>query len=416
MEQKKIAIIGGGASGMMAAITAANRGANVTLYEGNDRVGKKILATGNGKCNFSNKNMGVEHFYTDKPELVKSVLDVFSVKEAENFFASLGMLTRDKGGYLYPASEQASTVLDVLRMELERCHVRVITQTKVKKICLIKPESFLVLNENREEIYDRVILATGSQASPKTGSDGNGYNLAKTLGHKVSLVVPALVQLKTKQNLKAVSGVRAQVAIKLMIDGREIAGETGELQLTDLGVSGIVVFQVSRLAAYGLAERKSVKVSVDFLREYTKEQYKEFIKQRLDTLSDRTVEQFFNGMLNKKLMQYFIKCAGLDFDTPVSKADKGKIYKVFDLCKNWTVDIKETNSFDAAQVCAGGVLLSEITDNMESKLHKGLYFSGELLDVDGKCGGYNLQWAWSSGYVAGLNAAQSTIKPGKRNG
>ncbi len=405
MKQKKIAVIGGGASGMMAAITASNNGADVTIYEGNDRVGKKILATGNGKCNFSNRDMTIEHFYAGKPELVKAVLDEFPVKSTEDFFMSLGMLVRDKGGYLYPASEQASTVLDVLRMELKKCGVRVITEAKVKKVCLVNSECFLVINGKQEELYDAVILATGSQASPKTGSDGSGYALAKTLGHKVSKVVPALVQLRTEQNLKSISGVRSQASIKLMIDGKEIAEDSGELQITDYGISGIVVFQLSRLASYALSEKKSVKVSVNFMKEYSEEQYNEFIKQRLATLSDRTVEQFFTGILNKKLMQYFIKCAGLNFDTPVSNADKNKLYKVFGLCKNWTVTIKDTNPFDAAQVCAGGVLLSEITDKMESKIHKGLYFAGELMDVDGKCGGYNLQWAWSSGYVAGLNAA-----------
>lgn len=406
MKQKKIAVIGGGASGMMAAITAAKGGADVTVYEGNERVGKKILATGNGKCNFSNRNMGEEHFYASDPSLVRKVLDNFSVQDTEDFFSDLGMLIRDKEGYLYPASEQAGTVLDVLRMELERLNIRVITEAKVKTVCLIKEGCFLVVNDKQEEIYDSVILACGSQASPKTGSDGSGYKLAKTLGHKVSKVVPALVQLHTQEKLKAVSGVRAQAQIKLFVDGKEIAIESGELQLTDAGVSGIVVFQLSRLAAYALTEKKPVSLVIDFLRGYTQEQYQSFKEQRLTSLKNRTVEQFFTGMLNKKLMQYFIKQAGLDFDTPVAKADTKKINQVFALCKNWRVHVTDTHPFDAAQVCAGGVLLSEVNNKLESKIHPGLYFAGELLDVDGKCGGYNLQWAWSSGYTAGLNAAK----------
>ncbi len=406
MKQKKIAVIGGGASGMMAAITAAKRGAFVTVYEGNDRVGKKILATGNGKCNFSNRCMGVEHFYTSKPDLVGKVLSEFSVQDTEKFFEGLGMLIRDRDGYLYPASEQASTVLDVLRMEMERLDIRVITEAKVKTVCLIKPQCFLVVNEKQEEIYDAVIIACGSKASPKTGSDGSGYKLVKTLGHKVSEVVPALVQLRVEENLKPVSGVRAQAKVRLFIDGEEVASENGELQLTDFGVSGIVVFQLSRIAAYALSEKKKVEISVDFLREYDREPYEDLIKQRMERLKDRTVEQFFTGILNKKLMQFFIKQAGLNFDTPIAKAEKARIQKVFELCRNWTVHVKETNSFDSAQVCAGGVLLSEVTPQMESKIHPGLYFAGEILDVDGKCGGYNLQWAWSSGHAAGWNAAK----------
>ncbi len=403
MKQKKIAVIGGGASGMMAAITAARKGARVTVFEGNDRVGKKILATGNGKCNYSNRDMDETHFYATDLNFVKKVLSDFSVEDTEQFFAELGMLTFDREGYLYPASEQAATVLDVLRMTLDKLGIRVVTECKIRKIIKTENHSFLINKEN----FDRVILTCGSKASPKTGSDGSGYELAKALGHKITKVVPALVQLCVKENLKSVSGVRAKTKVTLFVDGKNAGTESGELQLTDYGISGIVVFQLSRLAAYALGENKKVKVSVDFFKDYTDAQYKQFAENRLETLKDRTVEQFFTGMLNKKLMLYFIKEAGLTPDMPVFKADRKKLEHVFSLCRNWTLTVKEPKGFDNAQVCAGGVPLLEIKETMESKICPGLYFAGELLDVDGKCGGYNLQWAWSSGHQAGYFAAIS---------
>lgn len=406
MKQKKIAVIGGGASGMMAAITASKQGAKVTVFEGNDRVGKKILATGNGKCNFSNENMIENCFYASDASFVERALQTFGVKQSRDFFESMGMLIRDREGYLYPASEQASTVLDLLRTEMEKAGVRLVTEAKIKTVSVLDAHKFVLRINEKEEVFDSLIVACGSQAAPKTGSDGSGYKLAKNLGHHIVPVVPALVQLRTKENLKAVSGVRAQAELSLKIDGKEAAREKGELQLTDYGVSGIVVFQMSRTAAYALKENKKVTVSVDFLRDFSKAEYEEFIAGRLECLKDRSVEQFFTGMLNKKLMIYFAKQAGLSLEMPVKNADKEKLLNVFGLCKNWTLHINATNSFENAQVCAGGVALSEVTDKMESKIHPGLFFAGEILDVDGKCGGYNLQWAWTSGYIAGLHAAK----------
>lgn len=408
MKQKKIAVIGGGASGMMAAITAARQGSAVTIYERNDRVGKKILATGNGKCNFSNRVMEESFFYAEDKTKLSGVLQAFSSSDTEKFFSELGMMIREKDGYLYPASEQASTVLDILRMEINRLGIRVLTEAKVKKIGVINKNCFLVISEKQEEIYDVVILTCGSKASPKTGSDGSGYLLAKGLGHQVSEVVPALVQLKTRENLKAVSGVRAKARVKLFIDGKEKAAESGEVQFTDTGISGIVVFQFSRLAAYALKNGQRGEVTMDFLPDFGETEYRKFTRERIEALQDKTVEQFFTGMLNKKLMLYFIKEASLNPDMPVSGADPEKLYRVFSLCRRFSLTVTGTNSFDNAQVCAGGVPLEEVTEKMESRIHPGLFFAGELLDVDGKCGGYNLQWAWSSGYVAGKHAAETS--------
>lgn len=407
--QKNIAVIGGGAAGMMAAITAADNGACVTVYERNDRVGKKILATGNGKCNFANRKLSTEAYFGGNSKLIAHVLEQFDDKDTVSFFENAGMLIKDKNGYLYPASEQASTVLDILRMQLVNKGVTVKCEQKVSKIWRDKNTDKIVITAGKTDaLYDSVVIACGGSAAPKTGSDGTGCYLAGNLGHTIKEVVPALVQLRCKEGfLKDIAGVRAEAKVSLMIEGECRAEERGELQLTDYGVSGIVVFQVSRIAAYALKEKKEVAVYIDFLPDFSEEELLGFANKRMENAwQKQTVEEFFTGMLNKKLMLLFIRLAGLKPEQSIKDADNKKLHKVFSLCKHFALVVSGTNSFDNAQVSAGGVSLEEVTENLESKLHKGVYFAGEILDVDGKCGGYNLQWAWSSGYVAGYSAAK----------
>lgn len=403
----KIAVIGGGASGMMAAIAAARGGARVVLYEGNDRVGKKLLATGNGRCNFSNTNLSIDNYYGEDKRSIQRLLGKFDTAASVSFFEKAGMLIKDKNGYLYPASGQASTVLDILRMQLKSNKVTVLTEHKVKSIAKGKDGRFTVEAAGSKDSFDKIILTSGSKAAPKTGSDGNGYRLTQSIGHSLIPVVPALVQLKCSEDLKAVSGVRQEVAVTFLCDGKEAARECGELQFTDYGISGIVVFQFSRLATYGLQQKRKLCVRIDCLPEFEEAAYAEYIvRRKRDRQDAETVEDFFTGLLHKKLLLYFCKLAGLKPADAYQSADKKKIDKVFSLCKDFTLNINGSNSYDNAQVCAGGVPLREVSENMESLLCRGVYLAGELLDVDGKCGGYNLQWAWASGYVAGSAAAR----------
>ncbi|MBO5167067.1 MAG: aminoacetone oxidase family FAD-binding enzyme [Lachnospiraceae bacterium] len=405
----KIAVIGGGAAGMMAAITAAENGAEVIIYERNDRVGKKILATGNGKCNFSNADMGPDYFYGNDKDRAWKVIEKFDEKKTVSFFENAGMLVKNRNGGLYPTSGQASTVLDILRQKLAAKNIKVITEQLVKEVQKEKnSEKIAVITKGTKAVYDRVIIACGGAAAPKTGSDGNGYRLAKNLGHSLVDTVPALVQLKcTEEYLKAISGVRTDAALELLIDGKKAGCESGELQFTDYGISGIVVFQLSRTAAYALKQKKKVTMYINCLPEFTDETYKSFIKERKQRLKDAdTVETFFTGMLNKKLMLLFIKLAGLKTTDSYKKASQEKIDKVFALCRCLPMHVCDTNSFDNAQVTAGGIPLAEVSDNLESRKVKNVYFAGEILDVDGVCGGYNLQWAWTSGYVAGEAATK----------
>jgi len=405
--KKSVGIVGGGAAGMMAAITAARQGAAVTVLEGNDRVGKKILSTGNGKCNLGNRKLDPEEYYTEQPRRLQDCLDRFGTEDTISFFQGLGLLLTEKNGYLYPACGQASAVLDVLRFELAALGIEVVNGCKIKQILPgRKSGQIVVKSENQSFGFDSVVIACGGKAAPKTGSDGSGFRLAEQIGHKLLPMVPALVQLKCSESyFKAVSGVRADAMIRVWNEGRCIACERGELQLTDYGISGIPVFQLSRQVNYILRKQKEAELTVDFLPDYGQEEYEALQADRRSLRNGRTVEEFFTGILHRKLMLQFVKMAGLKPGEPMATADAAAVKRVYGLCREWRIHANGHNSYDNAQVCAGGVPLDQVTENLESRKAPGIFFAGEILDVDGKCGGYNLQWAWCSGYLAGKAAA-----------
>ncbi|MCM1088245.1 MAG: aminoacetone oxidase family FAD-binding enzyme [Muribaculaceae bacterium] len=411
--KKKIAVIGGGASGMMAAIQASKSGALVELYERNDRVGKKLLATGNGKCNFSNRDMDSDAYYGSAVSLCQKLYTIFGVSETVDCFGQLGMLVKDKNGYLYPLSEQASTVLDVLRFSLEQSGIVVHTGLQIEAI-LPQPETGKLRLKpisgkaaaSQKFLYDAVILACGGMAAPKTGSDGNGFQIAKKLGHHIVESVPALVQLRCKETfLKSVAGVRTGAALTLLIDGREAKTVQGELQLTDYGISGIPVFQFSREAAYALSHKKKVSVEIDFLPAYEQAVYEAFWQKRFTAFHGRTLEQCLTGISNKKINQLIIRLADAKPLTVVDDLPEKTRNLIALLYRKLTVTVYATNGFEQAQVSAGGIPAGELTEQLESKLVPHVYFAGEIVDIDGICGGYNLQWAWTSGTIAGRAAA-----------
>lgn len=412
-----IGIVGGGAAGMTAAIQAARCGADVTLFEGNDRVGKKILSTGNGKCNLGNVELSADRYDTRSPKQLAGWLEQFGVRETIEFFRSLGLLVKEKNGGLYPVSEQASSVLDVLRFGLEReSGVRVRTGCKVESIRRGGEKDCIMLQSGGESFsFDRVILACGGRAASKTGSDGSGYRLAEMLGHSLVPVVPALVQLRCREDwLRSVAGVRAEAEIFSEAPGGGQIRERGELQLTDYGISGIPVFQASGRVNYILREQKEIILKIDFLPDHKggKRDFPERMqRERMPVAVCGTVEEYFTGVLNKKLMLLFIRLAGLKPTEPAAGAAPEKIRRVYELCRELTVHVTGSNSFEQAQVCAGGVPLDELTEGLESVKVPGLFFAGEILDVNGRCGGYNLQWAWCSGSLAGMGAAGT---PGNR--
>ena len=404
---KRIGIIGGGASGMFAAIQAAKEGADVTILESGERLGKKILSTGNGKCNLTNLFMDESCYYSENKPFVADALKRFTLEDTLQAFRSFGLMLRDRNGYVYPLCEQATVVSDILRLMLKEYGVKVITGFKASGVEK-KGGLFRVNGEGKQSFsFERVILCTGGRAVPKTGSDGSGYTIAKSLGHGLVPVVPALALLICGEAyFKGVSGVRTYAKLDLIIDGKQASTEIGELQLTDSGISGIPVFQFSRLAAYALRGRQEVKVRIDARRDISADELYELVRVHRLLTGSCTAEEFFTGMQNKKLMLLFMKLADVKPSQELSELKEHQILRVCALCKCWEVTITGTNSFDAAQVCAGGVDTTMVSENMESKLLPGLYFAGELLDVDGKCGGYNLQWAWTSGAIAGRSAAR----------
>lgn len=406
--KRRIAVIGGGAAGMMAAVQAARDGAAVTIYERNDRIGKKILSTGNGKCNFSNEKMDQSCYHGSGCTLLPAVYDVFGVQETKDFFEQLGMRIREVNGYLYPASGQASTVLDLFRYELDRLSVDIHTGQRITGIrqdaggIRVQTES----HTNAGSIYDAVILTCGGAAAPGTGSDGAGWKLAKQLGHRIIPAVPALTALRCREDYyKQVAGVRCDAKLTLYIEERKICEERGELQLTDYGISGIPVFQISRHAAYALRESKSVIVEISFLPDYAEQEYERFWQERWDRQGHQTMEIFLTGIVNKKINLLLLHLAGIRGNEIAGDVPPKARKKLQGLYRFLRAEIQSTNSFEQAQVSAGGVDCAQVTEHLASRIADGIYFAGEILDIDGICGGYNLQWAFSSGTVAGRAAA-----------
>lgn len=409
---RKVAVVGGGAAGMMAAVQAAYAGARVTVYERNDRVGKKILSTGNGKCNFSNEDMRAACYYGSGAGYVDGFYKQFGVAETKTFFRELGMRIKDRNGYLYPASEQAATVLDVLRYEMERLGIEICAGCRVTGIDGPGNPGYRLMLETetaayKKRTYDAVILACGGRTAPKTGSDGTGLAMAMRLGHRIVPTVPALTALRCGETFwKQVAGVRCEARLMLYIDGNEVSSLQGELQLTDYGISGIPVFQFSRIAAYALQEGRTVTVKIDLMPDPGAADTQEaFWAQRWERQKRQSMEQFVTGTVNKKVGLLLLKLAGIRETETVCEIEGARRRKLEQLFHAFEVTVKGTNSFEQAQVCAGGVDFAEVTDRLESVRRPGLFFAGEMLDIDGICGGYNLQWAWSSGAVAGRAAA-----------
>lgn len=405
--RRKIAVIGGGASGLMTAITAARNGAEVTIYEGKERLGKKLLATGNGKCNYTNLHQDDSCYRGADSGFSRSVRMQFTVEDTLKFFEEIGILPKIRNGYVYPNSEQAASVADALAMEIKALRMKVIQDEalRIQK----KADRFEVVSTNGTKEYDRVVLCMGSCAGYKEEKKFSGYKIAEALGHSIESVSPALVQMRCPEKwFKTVAGVRCEGTICLFADQKEIIKEHGELLFAEYGLSGIPVFQISRFAGRALDNGSKVSCSIDFFNSMSVEQLTEHLQGRLNRAAGRTAEEMLVGLLNHKLNYVILKECGINPTEPaVKEFHSGTVLmRLAKKYKSFTCNVSGLNPFANAQVCAGGVKTSEINpDTLESKIVKGLYLAGELVDVDGTCGGYNLQWAWSSGYVAGLHAA-----------
>lgn len=404
--KRQVLIVGAGASGLTAAIHAARAGALVTVLEHKERAGKKILSTGNGRCNLTNLDQKEEYYRCSQAGFPADILGRFTVQDTLAFFEGLGIVPKSRNGYIYPNSDQAASVLGALLEETKWLGVKVMYQCHISKVEK-RDGKFVVFSDQGEFRGDALILAAGSKAAPATGSDGSGYELAAALGHRIVTPLPALVQLRCKEpHYKELAGIRTEARLSLYADGQFLAGDTGELQLTDYGISGIPAFQISRYASIALHRKQTVTVTIDFLPQMGRKETAEFLGRRRYMMGERTFEQWMNGLLNQKLSFVLLKLSGISKSQKVNQVSDAQWERLVRQLTSYETTVVAANPWENAQVCCGGVDTRQVRgDTLESKLVKGLYFCGEILDVDGKCGGYNLQWAWSSGAVAGACGA-----------
>ena len=396
-------VIGGGASGMVAAIFAARRGLRTAIIEHRERLGKKILATGNGKCNYTNQVQTQDCYRGTHPEFAMAVLRQFDVEQTIAFFQSLGIFPKVRNGYVYPNSEQAVAVADVLAMELKNLKIEVFLKEHVLNIEKEKNGFLLKTEEKKEYHCNSVIVATGGLAAPKQGSDGSGLKILRRLGHTIIEPFPALVQLKAEGKFfKQVSGVRIDAKGELFSNLERITGEIGEFLFTDYGISGIPVFQMSRYAVQSVMEGKKTQLLLDFFPQMTENELQILWNDRIKHGGYKTVGELFTGLLNNKLSNVLLLEVNINPENSAKKLSEKESLKLVKLLKNFSITITGSNGFENAQVSAGGISTEEVNpETMESKIVKGLYLIGEILDIDGTCGGYNLQWAWTTGAVAG---------------
>ena len=419
---KEVIIVGGGASGMMAAISTSlhNENVRVTILEHSPKIGKKLLATGNGRCNLTNKKLNTDCFRSHDGERISMWLNRCDTDRVVSFFRQLGMLCTDKNGYIYPYSCQAATVNDMLIEACNDNNIDIVTDPHVIDVQKNSDGRFMVMTsqgfedsqgqrKKRRITYeaDRVILACGSKAYPSLGSDGSGYGIAKNLGLKMVPVVPALTGLRCRERIYSMAaGVRTQAAIELYVDHEMIASDRGELQLTEYGISGIPVFQVSRFASYGLADGCKVHGNIDFMPDYTYEQVMDILEYNMEKHKNKSIYNILSGMVNNKLAGMLLAYCRISQESVCEDLEDADKKNIVQALKSFYTVVTETNDYTQAQVCAGGVRLSEVDDNFQSVKVSGLYVTGELLDIDGICGGYNLHWAWLTGIIAGENVCQ----------
>lgn len=401
-----VIIIGAGASGMMAAITAARADKKVLLIEKLDKAGKKLFATGNGKCNFTNKTMQADSFGGDKA-FVEQVLAAFSVDDCLEFFHSIGVYPKEKNGYYYPNSEQAASVVTALLQELVRLQVKISYEATVIDI-LPKTNGVTVVTDKGQFEAKKLIIATGLLAAPKLGSDGSLFDIIKGLGHRFAPILPALCGYYCKgMDFKKVSGVRAHGTVTAYIDNQKVAEDTGEIQFTDYGLSGIPVFQISRYLSKGIYDKKKVHIAINLLPDFDKNQLLEELQFRKKIGAEETIDTFLNGFVHQKLSDMILSKLHFDSRQFILSLTDVDLDKLADSLLESKVTVTNYRDFEFAQVCTGGIPVSDIDSaTLESKLAQNVHFAGEIIDVDGICGGYNLHFAWATGYMAGKSVVK----------
>ena len=418
-----IAIVGGGAAGLIASIAAAqyanmqDKKVKIIVLEKENRVGKKILMTGNGKCNLTNKNLDSRFYHSNSNNAIDSVLNKFTYPFIVEFFESLGLIFReDKEGRVYPYCDQASSVLDVIRSKMQELKVEEICNFEV--VSIQKNKSFFVIESKELKIKaKRVVVSTGGRASILSCKNNNIYSALTGLGHKLTPTFPSLVKVNTNSNfIGSLKGIRCRAGVSVVADGRSLKTEVGELQFGDNVVSGICVFSISRLISeyFSLGtiysvNYKNVDILIDLFPDYSLEDFKKIMGRAFTLKKKSSLDELFTGIINKRIGMSILKSLNMvPLSRKVESLTSEEKDNIVSTLKGWKFKPKGVSKWENAQVTAGGIDIREFNmKTMESKKEKGLFACGEVLDVDGDCGGFNLHWAWSSGYLAGKSAFES---------
>lgn len=398
---KKITVIGGGASGVLTAILLAQKfgGNSVLLLEGNDRVLKKLAVTGNGQCNITNKNLDASNYFGDRT-FIQNALDKFDVPKTLELFKKLGIeTTTESDGRVYPRSYQASGCVDILRLHLNNLGVEVKLVEPVSSISKFG-DVFEIRTGTKDYTTSCLVYALGGATFPKFLTSASNFKLLANLSHKVNTLLPALVQLKAKNStLKMLKGIKTDVGLSLVVANKVVAKTFGEIHFADNSISGPVTFSLSPNASLLLNDNVEFVASVDFFNEYQSGELLEFFCDRAELLKDFPVENFFSTILHNQIGRALMKECEFDMQARISTLSDNDLIKLLKVSKDYRMKIFGTNGVNFAQVSLGGVDTSELTENLESKLLKNLYIIGEACDVTGTCGGYNLQWAWTSAQI-----------------
>ena len=399
----KVIILGGGASGLMAALSAARDARNtVTILERQSRVGRKLLATGNGRCNLTNLQLSPARYHGQDPAFAQAALTRFGVQDTLEFFRGLGLLTvAEDSGRVYPLSDQANSVLDVLRFAAEQAGVQTVCGFDAQSVRKKARGYQLTAADGAGYFADRLIIACGGCAGKALGGTMAGYDLLGQLGHSRTPLHPSLTQIRTDPApIRGLKGVRADCHIRLRAGGRTVQEDAGEAQFTETGVSGPAAFDVSR--AVSEAGDAKMELEIDFLRDYTSEEVLAHLQNRVKTAPELPASELLTGSVHNRLGRMLIKYADVEAVAPLSALSERELRTVAAACKRFKLPVRGTEGFANAQVTAGGIRTSEFDPRtLESRLCPRLFACGEVLDIDGDCGGYNLQWAWSSGVLAG---------------
>ncbi|MCK9371927.1 MAG: NAD(P)/FAD-dependent oxidoreductase [Sulfuricurvum sp.] len=403
-----IAIIGGGAAGLMAALTAARAGSDVTLYEHNNGVGKKILASGNGRCNIINTAASADDYAGADPSFVTYPLKQLNFGYFEKFCHSIGLILDIKeDGRCYPLSNEAKSVLIAFKSAVSEAGVHILTDVSVTALSKIE-NRFIVETAVDKNRFDKVLIATGSEAAPQLGSSADGYRFAKSFGHEILPTYPSLVQLHLdSKNHHKMAGVKTTAEVTLFIDGKSREKVQGDILFANYGISGLAILDISQKASYALTNKQRVSITLNLLPRFDRASLVNIIEKLFASVPRHDVHTALCGVIPAKIATYLLEDAAIALSTAVSSLNPKEIKKIAHLIGEWKFEVSDTHGFKHAEVSGGGVSTAQVNNKtMESKRVEGLYFAGEVLDVVGKRGGYNFNFAWASGMIAGKEMAK----------